>query len=96
VARPNTDPQEYFTIEMREPIGVDDVLAQYPYLAAGVAVYLGSLRDQSIIDMQYQTSTIGDAPLQAGDTFSDPNSALTITVLAVGDGQATIAVSYQP
>src|SRR5262249_27794022 len=70
VARPNTDPQEYLTIEMREPIGVDDVLGQYPYLATGVAVYLGSLRDQSIIDMQYQTSTIGDAPLQAGDTFS--------------------------
>jgi hypothetical protein len=97
VARPDTNPQQYFTIEMREPIGVDQVLSQYPALATGVSVYLGapgSLRDDSIIDVAWQTTTIADAPLQVGDIFSDPNSTLTIAVLSVGDGQAVVFVSY--
>jgi len=96
VARPDTDPQQYFTIEMREPIGIDRVLDQYPALATGVSVYLGSVRDQSIIDMAWETTTIGDAPLQMGDTFSDPNNTLTITVLSVGNGQAVVSVNYNP
>lgn len=93
--RPGTD--EFFTMEMREPIDVDEPLSRYPYLLTGVAVYMGSsLRNQSIIDVAYETSTVDDAPLQVGDTLYDPISTLSITTVAVGNGQATIYVSYNP
>src|SRR5262249_59463297 len=93
VARPGTN--EFFTIEMREPIGIDAGLSTVPYLLTGVAVYQGtSTRNQWIIDIAYQTTTILDAPLQLGDTFYDPTSDLNITLFHIGGGQDTVYLSY--
>ncbi|MBI1748397.1 MAG: hypothetical protein HYR55_17710 [Acidobacteria bacterium] len=95
VARPGTN--QTFSIDMREPIGFSEPLQSYPALQNGVAVYIGSSqRNQSIIDMAYETPVVDDAPLMVGDTFTDPNSTLSITPLAVGNGEATITVRYGP
>lgn len=95
VNRPGTN--EFFTLEVREAAGLSAPLSAFPALRTGVPVYLGtSTRNQSIIDIAYETPGVDDAPLQEGDTLYDPNSNLSITVLAVGNGEATIGVSYIP
>lgn len=86
---------QYLHVEVREAVGFDSVLSQYPALLNGVAVYLGTnMRDQSIVDVGYTTTTVADAPLEFGDTLYDYDGDVSITPLFTEDGETFVYVLY--
>jgi len=90
-----TGMNQYLFVEAREAVGFDSVLSMYPALLNGVAIYLGTtMRDQSIVDIGYTTTTVADAPLQFGETVYDFEGDVSITPLYNADGLTYVQVHY--
>ena len=84
-------------IEWREAFGYDSVLSSYPVLLNGVAIYLAAnnnFRDQTVIDINYQTSTANDAALQLGEVFYDYAGDLVIYPFQRVDGYTSVYIGY--
>ncbi|MCA9664279.1 MAG: hypothetical protein KC503_01790 [Myxococcales bacterium] len=83
----------YYYVEKRAPIGFDG--KHGAGLTDGVLISIGTeaLGDSSyLLDMQPQTSTLADAALAVGRTFSDPAAGVSISVLAANGGGADVRV----
>lgn len=88
---------EYFAIELRSPFGAFDAFAPSSAAVTGVTIRLVpalSVIDVSeLLDAHPGSGGFSNAPLQVGETFTDPASGVTITNTLTGSGSATLAVS---
>jgi hypothetical protein len=90
-----TGRSDFLYVETRAAIGFDSVLGQFPALANGVAVYTGTARNQSIVDVyQNGTGRAASAPLQYGDTLYDYIGDVAITPYQDPDGNTLVDVVY--
>jgi hypothetical protein len=86
----------YYYLEARRAIGFDAGLASNTNVMNGVLVHLGtesSGNSSYLLDMTPATSSWTDPALTAGQTYSDPDAGVTITVLSVDNTGATVSVT---
>ena len=91
-----------YWLEFRQPIGFDSPLASFPNNGAQIRVATpfetqcagcdAYSDDTQILDMTPGTSTFTDATLVAGQTFSDPNYGINVTVLSASASAMTVQV----
>jgi len=90
-----TGRNDYLFVETREAVGFDSVLGQYPLIQTGVEVYVGTnFRNQSIVDVGFQTPTLADAPLQLGDVLYDYAGDVAIYPYYSADDDTYVYVWY--
>jgi MYXO-CTERM domain-containing protein len=79
------DAETFFYVEYRQSLGFDRFAADAPAVH-GVIVVLGeslrSLARSFLLDMNPATSTLADAPLAVGKSFSDDVSGMTMTLVS--------------
>ena len=96
-ANANTGARDWYYIEHRQAIGFDGAFAGNPNIVSGVIVHSGSeaSADTSyLLDMTPATASWFDPALGVGQTFQDPDSGVTISVLSADSAGATISVAY--
>jgi M6 family metalloprotease-like protein len=92
-----------YWLEFRQPIGFDSPLSAFPNNGAQIRVSspfetmcpgcdMWSI-DTELIDATPGTSTFTDATLTAGQTFSDPNYGINVTVLSATPSALTVQVA---
>jgi fibronectin type 3 domain-containing protein len=86
-----------FWLEARQPTALDEYTPTSPALG-GVLVHLNGgwssdLGQSQLLDATPGTPTFDDAPLPAGQSFTDPTTGITITAVDVSPLGATIAVA---
>ncbi len=94
---PITGARDWYYIEHRQAIGFDGDLAGNANVVSGVVIHSGSeaSADTSyLLDMTPATSSWFDPALSIGQTFEDPDSGVTISVLSADSAGATISVTY--
>lgn len=88
---------DYWYLELRSPVGqFDDFLAGDPAVT-GVGIrqaggYGTGVRTK-LIDTTPATTTYADAPLQTGQTFTDPGTGIAFAVQSLALGIATVDVT---
>jgi hypothetical protein len=93
----STGARDWYYIEHRQAVGFDSDLAGDTNVLSGVIIHSGSEAsgDTSyLLDMTPATSSWFDPALGVGQTFQDPDSGVTITVLSADSAGATVSVSY--
>jgi len=93
----NTGAKDWYYIEHRQAIGFDGDLAGNTNIVSGVVIHSGSeaSADTSyLLDMTPATASWFDPALGVGQTFQDPDSGVTISVLSADSAGATISVAY--
>jgi hypothetical protein len=94
-----TATQQWYYVESRQATGYDAFLASNTNLLTGVLVHEvteGDANSSYLLDMTAATTSWSDAALDAGITFTDPDSGLTITPTSVGGTSTTLNVSMPP
>ena len=88
----------FFYLELRQPFGVFDAFAPSDPVVQGVTVRLApdlpKLLRSLLIDTVPSTASFADAPLGLGRTFTDPLSGVSVTVLALSAGGASVHVAF--
>jgi hypothetical protein len=95
-----------YTIEFRQPLGVDAWLTGWPEAIDGVQINmrddlpggdLGPLNLDTTPNSDTSTtySDTFDAALTTGHTYTDPDSAFTLSVTSVGASGATMAITFK-
>ncbi len=94
----NLAPTEWYYVEKREAVGFDSFLAELPNnVSSGVIVHRvteGKANSSFLLDMTPATSSWPDVQLNAGSTFTDPVTGLSIQPASVGTGFANVNISY--
>lgn len=91
------DAADYWYAELRSPAGAFDNFGASDPAVTGVGIRLAGdygigVRTR-LIDATPQTGTYADAPLQAGQRFTDPLSGISISAESVAFGVATVRVT---
>lgn len=91
------DAGDYWYMELRSPAGLFDNFAAADPAVTGVGIRLAGdygigVRTR-LVDTTPQTGTYADAPLQAGQRFTDPLSGIAIAADSVALGAATVRVT---
>jgi chitodextrinase len=89
----------WFYLELRSPTGTNfDTFSPSDPAVTGVSIRIsndwGTIIQSQLLDTTPGTSSYLDAPLQVGQSFTDPLSGVTITTVSVADGVATVNVSW--
>lgn len=87
----------WYYVEFRMPVGFDS--SMFTSLMNGVMVTMDNEsvgRDNFFLDMTPLTALSTDGALQVGQSFTDPDAGVTITLLSVDGGGATISVTLTP
>ena len=84
-----------YWLEYRQPIGFDATFPDANTTGALVhTAYPSELGcDSCVLDMNPTTSTFGDAALQVGQTYNDPDTKTTISVLSRTSSQLSVRVT---
>ena len=94
----NLPPTEWYYVEKREAVGFDSFLAELPNsVSSGVIVHRvteGDADSSYLLDMTPATSSWPDVQLNAGSTFTDPATGLSIQPASVGTGFANVNITY--
>ena len=94
----NLPPTEWYYVEKREAVGFDSFLAELPNsVSSGVIVHRvteGDADSSYLLDMTPATSNWPDVQLNAGSTFTDPATGLSIQPASVGTGFANVNITY--
>lgn len=88
---------EWFYVESRQAKGFDSFLASNTNVLGGVLIrkVTGSNGDSSyLLDMTPATSSWSDAALVTGQSFTDPQTGLTIAPLSVSSTGALVNVTF--
>lgn len=91
-----SDGKIYF-LELRRPSGVFDDFALTDPVVTGVSVRLGELSGYSVtnlLDANPQTSSMTDAALAAGRSFTDSVRRITVSVASVSSTGASVRVTF--
>ena len=94
-----TSTQQWYYVESRQAKGYDAFLAGNTNVLAGVLVHEvteGDPNSSYLLDMTPATTSWSDAALDAGATFTDPGSGLTITPTSAGSTSTTLNVTMPP
>ncbi len=88
---------DYWYVELRSPAGAFDNFGAADPAVTGVGIRLAGdygvgVRTR-LVDTTPQTGTYADAPLQAGQRFTDPLSGISIAADSVALGIATVRVT---
>jgi hypothetical protein len=91
----------WFYLELRSPTGsYFDTFGPSDPAVTGVSIRLSydwsTIIQSQLLDTTPDTSSYSDAPLQVGQSFTDPLSGVTITTVSVSGGVATVNVSWGP
>jgi M6 family metalloprotease-like protein len=90
VQAPSQDSQHYYLVEVRQKIGFDVALP-----SSGVLItYIDETKSElaKVIDAIQTSATLDDAPFQVGQTYSDVQNSLTISVTGTTGSSFTIVV----
>ena len=90
VQAPSQDSQHYYLVEVRQKIGFDVALP-----SSGVLItYIDETKSElvKVIDALQTSATLDDAPFQVGQTYSDVQNSLTISVTGAIGSSFTIVV----
>lgn len=92
----------FYYLEFRQPVGYDTAPVTDPYFN-GVTIrygqdytYPNGIWQSYLIDTTPLTYTFADAPLAVGQTFTDPEAAISITVQSISSAGANVRVSFGP
>ncbi|MBM3224424.1 MAG: hypothetical protein FJZ47_11565, partial [Candidatus Tectomicrobia bacterium] len=94
-----TGQQVWYYVEYRQALGFDSFLSSNSNVLNGVVIHTGSLSDGNssyLLDMTPATASWSDPALVVGQSFIDPNAAVTITPMTATATGATVAVSFGP
>ncbi|MGE0821701.1 MAG: NEW3 domain-containing protein [Candidatus Binatia bacterium] len=99
---PTTGQQTWYYVEYRQALGFDSFLATNSNILNGVVVHTGSLSNgdsSNLLDMtpasgSQNWSDWSDPALGVGQSFSDPNSGVTIGLVSVSSAGATVSVNF--
>ena len=86
----------YYYVEHRAPVGFDSFLSGNTNVLSGVVVRTGSDsngQDTYLLDMTPGTSSWYDPALTTGESFTDPDSGVTITTISADSSGAWVNVS---
>ena len=94
IPTPHINPNVYtssssLTLEYRRPYGVWDAFTATDPVVNGVSIRSIS----NLIDMHPNTTTFADAPLAVGESFAEPLSGRTISVVATDPSKAIVSIS---
>lgn len=89
---------QYFAVDLRSRTGAFDTFAPTAPQVTGVTIrlvpLLSTISESMLIDNHPGTSTMTDAPLQPGESFTDPGSGVTIANVVTAAGTATVTVTF--
>lgn len=94
---PSTGYHDWYYVEYRQAIGFDSYLSTNSNVVSGVLIHTGSesTADSSyLLDLTPATSSWFDPALSVGQSFQDPESGLTITLMSADSSGASISVNY--
>lgn len=88
---------DYWYLELRSPSGAFDNFGAADHAVTGIGIrlageYVNGMRTR-LVDTTPQTAGYADAPLQAGQRFTDPLSGIAITAESVAFGTANVRVT---
>jgi hypothetical protein len=97
---PIPDTSDVYYVEYRQPFGFDNFAATAP-VSNGIMIRRITIPSQGVlqtklIDTAPSTSSVGDAPLLVGKTFSDPAANVSFTLTARTATAATVQVTLPP
>jgi hypothetical protein len=92
---PSTDTLTSYYVELRSPVGFDQGLTPMVliHVAGDYPVRTKSGLHTWLLDMTPNTTSVRDAALAVGSTFTDPAGGVSITVMAASATQASIQVT---
>jgi len=100
---PTGSPSRTYWIEFRQPIGFDSGLASFPNLGAQIRLAYpfenqcsgctGTYDDTQFLDMTPATGAFTDGALLAGQSFTDPQHGITISVVAASSSSLDVQVA---
>ena len=94
---PTTGNTTYYYVEYRQAAGFDGSLSTNSNVLNGVVVHLGSPSNgnsSDLLDMTPSTSSWSDPALDVGQSYSDPNAGVAMTVLSVSSAGASVSVTF--
>ena len=94
---PNTGYKDWYYVEHRQGFGYDSGFSTNSNLMNGVLIHTGSesTPDSSyLLDMTPATSSWFDPALGVGQSYTDPDAGVTITVLSADTTGASVSVSF--
>jgi hypothetical protein len=100
---PTTGKKTWYYVEYRQAIGFDSFLSGNSNVTNGVVVHTGSESSGNsgyLLDMTPESGSSiyddwQDPALVVGQSFSDPDSGVTITPLSVSSMSATVSVRFE-
>jgi hypothetical protein len=85
----------YYYVEFRRPVGFDSFVSSNSNTMNGVLITQNSSGSSNyLLDMVPSTTSWSDAALKVGESFTDPNTNMTIGVVSVSSSGAVVNVSY--
>ncbi|HKP68477.1 MAG TPA: hypothetical protein VJV05_04285 [Pyrinomonadaceae bacterium] len=85
----------YYYVEFRRPVGFDSFVSNNSDTMNGVLITRDSSASENyLLDMVPSTASWSDAALKVGQSFTDPNINMTITVASVSSAGAVLNVTY--
>jgi Gametolysin peptidase M11/NPCBM-associated, NEW3 domain of alpha-galactosidase len=93
---PNTGYKDWYYVEHRQALGFDSTFSTNSNVLNGVVIHSGSESSPDtsyLLDMTPATSSWFDPALGVGQSFSDPDSGVTISVLSADTTGASVSVS---
>jgi len=84
--------RQYYLVEVRQRIGFDFALPTTGVLISHVDESYGGGGKVRVVDANPLTMTIDDSPFQVGQTFSDAESQIAISILWTEDGDYQVYV----
>lgn len=94
---PTTGYRDWYYVEYRQAVGFDSYLSGNTNVVNGVVIHTGSessMNSSNLLDLTPATSSWNDPALGVGQSFQDPDSGVTLTLLSADTAGATISVTY--
>lgn len=97
----STGNRSWYYLEYRQPIGVDDFVAEYSNIVNGVVIHKGTDNDGDTSDLLDMTPNSqyfdwDDPALVMGDSFYDPTTGLIISTESTNSNAASVSISFGP
>ncbi|MBZ0159713.1 MAG: peptidase M11 [bacterium] len=95
----STGKKTWYYVESRQAIGFDSFLSNNSNVLNGVVISMGSEssgNSSDLLDMTPATSSWSDPALDVGQSFSDPDSGVTIATTWASSTSAAVNVTFGP
>jgi hypothetical protein len=92
-----TGKSTYYYVEHRTATGFDSFVSSNGNVLSGVVIHTGSessANSSYLLDMTADTSSWNDPALVVGQSYSDPDAGVTITVLSADSLGASVSVTF--